>query len=76
MEILLEIQRALGRIEGQVNGIAETQKVNTTRMGAIEARVARVERNASVSKARRVGWMAGAGSVGGIVVAGVKWLLG
>lgn len=56
-----EISRALGRIEGKMDGVLEEQRELGTRVRAVESKVDRI-----------LAWAAGAGAVGGGAIAFLK----
>lgn len=70
------IERALGRIEGKLEGIALEQQRIAEYVAATSHRVGSLERKAS----HRAGWLAGIGATGGgvgaFVVLWVRNLLG
>jgi hypothetical protein len=66
-----QILRALGRIEGRIDGVLEEQRRIASYTTATSARVGELEREQS----RWKGWMAGiAATVSAVVAALVRWI--
>jgi hypothetical protein len=60
-DALLELNRALGRIEGKLDGVVADQAEIKTRVGAVETKVSHI-----------LGWAAGAGVVASQCVSYLK----
>lgn len=69
-EILSELVRAVGRIEGKLDGMAVEQERTTRYAQATSARVGALERASAGMK----GWAAGAGAAAGAIL-GAVWAL-
>ena len=71
----MEVMRALGRIEGKLEGVLAEQKRVADYAVITSQRVAKLE----LSGERAHGWAAGAGAVAAVimtlVIAATKWLL-
>lgn len=71
-----ELVRALGRIEGRLEGIESEQRRISTSIARtdahIQTRINQLERNES----KRTGWAAGAGAAAGAIIAAVAWVIG
>lgn len=71
-DILADIQRSLGRIEGQLGGMVSAHKELREAHDATEKRVDTLEARANWS----YGWAVGAGAAGGGLLAFLKAKLG
>lgn len=72
----VELIRALGRIEGRLEGIENEQKRLATMIpkmeGHVQERLNQLEKNES----KRTGWAAGAGAVAAGAITFLAWLAG
>jgi hypothetical protein len=70
-----EVLRALGRIEGSLNGVVTEQQRLANYTAANSGRIGTLERRHDAHEARVKGWAAGAGAVGALLVTAIKWLV-